>query len=120
MGGDGAPPPGGRRRHLRHQGEGGAVLFPAATPIKTIEWEGAMTSSIAGLKVPRHRLAACDVPRGGRSCPRRYVRLESIATSSEERRPLQSYRSGKHWRVQFTRGIRMNDGEVGERRRKWY
>ena len=79
-----------------------------------------MTSSIAGLKVPRHRLAACDVPRGGRSCPRRYVRLESIATSSEERRPLQSYRSGKHWRVQFTRGIRMNDGEVGERRRKWY
>ena len=120
MGADGASPPGGRRRHLRHQGEGGAVLFLAATPIKTIEWEGAMTSSIAGLKVPRHRLAACDVPRGGRSCPRRYVRLESIATSSEERRPLQSYRSGKHWRVQFTRGIRMNDGEVGERRRKWY
>ena len=52
---------------------------------------------------------------GRRSCPRRYVRLESIATSSEERRPLQSYRPDKHWRVQFTPGGRMNDGEIGER-----
>ena len=77
-----------------------------------------MTSLTTGLKAPRYHLAACDVPRGRRSCPRRYVRLESIATSSEERRPLQSYQSDNHWRVQFTPGGRMNDGEIGERGEK--
>ena len=52
---DGAPPPGGRRRHRRHQGEGEAVLFPAPPPHQDHRMVGGndlLDRGVEGAEVP--------------------------------------------------------------------